>query len=43
MAADTHSYPVPGGVRNRLYEGFPWLYLQTGYGFRVRRRTRLVL
>ena len=30
MAADTHSYPVPGGVRNRLYEGFPWLYLQTG-------------
>ena len=30
MAADTHSSPVPGGVRNRLYEGFPWLYLQTG-------------
>ena len=30
MAADTHSYPVPGGMRNRLYEGFPWLYLQTG-------------
>lgn len=30
MAADTHSYPVLGGVRNRLYEGFPWLYLQTG-------------
>lgn len=26
--ADGHSYPVPGGVRNRLYEGFPWLYLQ---------------
>ncbi len=30
VVADTHSYPVPGGVRNRLYEGFPWLYLQSG-------------
>lgn len=28
MNADTHSYPVPNGVRNRLYEGFPWLYMQ---------------
>lgn len=23
------SYPVQGGVKNRLYEGYPWLYLQT--------------
>lgn len=29
MVADTHSYPVTGGVCNRLYDGFPWLYLQT--------------
>lgn len=28
--ADGRSFPVTGGVRNRLYEGFPWLYLQTG-------------
>lgn len=27
--ADGHSYPATGGVRNRLYEGFPWLYMQT--------------
>ena len=27
--ADGHSYPISGGVRNRLYKGFPWLYLQT--------------
>ena len=29
MFADSHSYPVPGGVRNRLYETFPYLYMQT--------------
>lgn len=28
-AADGRSYPVPGGVRCRLYPDFPWLYLQT--------------
>lgn len=22
------SYPIEGGVRNRLYEGFPWLHMQ---------------
>ncbi len=27
--ADGRSHPVRRGVRNRLYEGFPWLYLQT--------------
>lgn len=27
--ADGRSYPVAGGVRNRLYEAFPWLYMQT--------------
>lgn len=27
--ADGRSYPVAGGVRNRLYECFPWLYMQT--------------
>ena len=30
MHADPHSYPVQGGVRSRLYGGFPWLYMQTG-------------
>ncbi len=29
MSADCHSYEARGGVRNRLYEGFPWLWLQT--------------
>ena len=29
MYADVHSYPVDHGVRNRLYEGYPWLYMQT--------------
>ncbi len=29
LYADGRSYPVRGGVRNRLYERFPWLYLQT--------------
>ncbi len=29
MEANGRSYPVPCGVKNRLYEGFPWLYLQT--------------
>ncbi len=29
LAADPHSYPVPNGMRNRLYEGFPSLYSQT--------------
>lgn len=28
MEADGRSYPVPGGVRCRLYESFPWLYMQ---------------
>ncbi len=28
LFADGHSYPVPGGVKNRLYEGFPWLHMQ---------------
>ena len=27
--ADGHSYPIANGVKNRLYEGFPWLHLQT--------------
>jgi len=26
--ADGHSYPVKNGVKNRLYEKYPWLYLQ---------------
>ncbi len=30
--ADGRSRPVRGGVRNRLYEGFPWLYMQTDAG-----------
>ncbi len=29
MQADVHSYPAVNGVRSRLYDGFPWLYLQT--------------
>lgn len=29
MYADSHSYPIPGGVKCRLYEGFPWLNMQT--------------
>ncbi len=29
MEANGRSYPVPCGVKNRLYEGFPWLYMQT--------------
>ena len=28
MYADGHSYPIPGGVKNRLYEGFPYLHMQ---------------
>lgn len=28
MEADGRSWPVPGGVRCRLYRTFPWLYLQ---------------
>jgi len=28
MWANTRVEPVPGGVRIRLYEGFPWLYMQ---------------
>lgn len=27
--ADGHSEPIIGGVRNRLYAEFPWLYMQT--------------
>ncbi|MEG1954634.1 MAG: amylo-alpha-1,6-glucosidase, partial [Mucinivorans sp.] len=27
--ADTRAYPVDGGVRSKLYEGFPWLSMQT--------------
>lgn len=26
--ADGHSHRIAHGVRNRLYEGFPWLYMQ---------------
>ncbi|MCH5335151.1 MAG: glycogen debranching enzyme family protein [Alistipes sp.] len=29
MQAEGRSYPVINGVKNRLYEGFPWLYMQT--------------
>ena len=29
MFADVHSYPVRDGVKCHLYEGFPWLYMQT--------------
>ncbi len=28
MTADVHSYPVPKGVKCRLYGGFPWLNMQ---------------
>ena len=29
MEANGRSYPIQGGVKCKLYEGFPWLYLQT--------------
>lgn len=29
LFADGRSYPIPGGVKNRLYEGFPFLHMQT--------------
>ena len=29
MEANGRSYPIAGGVKCKLYEGFPWLYLQT--------------
>ena len=29
MEANGRSYPVAGGVKCKLYEGYPWLYLQT--------------
>ena len=29
LFADGRSYPSTGGVRNRLYEGFPWLHIIT--------------
>jgi len=29
MEANGRSYPIPCGVKTRLYEGFPWLHLQT--------------
>ncbi|MBR3826756.1 MAG: glycogen debranching enzyme family protein [Alistipes sp.] len=28
MEADGRAYPIPYGVKCRLYEGFPWLYMQ---------------
>ena len=28
MYANVRSYPVTNGVKNRLYEGFPWLHMQ---------------
>ena len=28
MYANARSYPVKNGVKNRLYDGFPWLYMQ---------------
>ncbi len=28
MYADGRSYPIPGGVKCKLYEGFPWLNMQ---------------
>ena len=28
MEADGHSYPAGKGVKCRLYDGFPWLYMQ---------------
>lgn len=29
VEANGRSYPISGGVKCKLYEGFPWLYLQT--------------
>ena len=29
MEADGRSYPIPCGVKCRLYDSYPWLYLQT--------------
>ncbi len=29
MYANVRSYPIINGVKNRLYDGFPWLHLQT--------------
>lgn len=29
MFADGHTYPIPSGVKCRLYEHFPWLMMQT--------------
>ena len=29
MEADGRAYPATCGVKSKLYEGFPWLYLQT--------------
>lgn len=29
MEANGRSYPIPCGVKSRLYDGFPWLHLQT--------------
>lgn len=29
MYADARSYPINCGVKNRMYEGFPWLHFQT--------------
>lgn len=29
MMADGRSYPIDGGVKSKLYEGFPWLNMQT--------------
>ena len=28
MEADGRAYPIPYGVKCKLYEGFPWLYMQ---------------
>ncbi len=30
MTADGRSYPVVSGVKCKLYDGFPWLYMQVG-------------
>ena len=29
MEADGRAYPIPYGVKCRLYDGFPWLHMQT--------------
>jgi len=29
MEADGHSYPAVNGVKSRMYDSFPWLYMQT--------------